>query len=648
MVSEVFLAQLVVIEGRSMGSTFTVSPGATIGASPESAIRLPGVTSADGPDARIDLREGTFYVCIEPGRGRVEVNGQLVQESPLRHGDMVTIGKTMFLFDQDDRSGSSSAVVPEGGIDEGVVRRRPQYGDATDLLGTFELEGRDEKKLAILYRFCNGLTNIFEVRELGDRMVELLRKVFPAERAVVLLEDDYGRKLMPIATWSRRESSSIPRASRTILREAIRTREGLLTTDAMEDERFLTGQSIVEQNIRSALCVPLVHKDDVLGVAYLDNESSRAFDQADLDLLNGIATVSASAIQNARVYSRRRRNTQNLVALARATQKLSSFLKERPLIKESVILVCNLLSAERCSILLGDKRRTRLRLSYAVGMERELWPAVRIPIGEGLAGHVFATGEPILHPDPENSLPEGLSLSGRDRYQTDSCLIVPIRSKVDSVGAPSETCGVICAADRSSGHPFGANEREILLILANQVGIALHNADLYEKATVDVLTGVQVRRYLFGRMSRLMPVCLEKGIPLSVMMMDLDHFKEKNDTYGHPVGDRILREMGGLIRRSTREQDIAARYGGEEFVIMLYDTPLALARQIGERLRQATEKYVFNRREEPVRITVSIGLALAGKGDTCESVVKRADEALYAAKQAGRNRVEVWGEGVGA
>jgi two-component system cell cycle response regulator len=128
------------------------------------------------------------------------------------------------------------------------------------------------------------------------------------------------------------------------------------------------------------------------------------------------------------------------------------------------------------------------------------------------------------------------------------------------------------------------------------------------------------------------------------MMFDIDHFKSFNDTYGHQQGDSILREMGLLLRRGLRKMDIPARYGGEEFAIVLPETDMKNAAKVATRLRRDVESFGFPGHEEPLHVTVSIGLAEFDqcRDNTRETLIKRADLALYRAKKSGRNRVAAY------
>ncbi len=163
-----------------------------------------------------------------------------------------------------------------------------------------------------------------------------------------------------------------------------------------------------------------------------------------------------------------------------------------------------------------------------------------------------------------------------------------------------------------------------------------------ERSKTDTLTGLANRRALddFFRIAQIR--AMENGEPLGALMIDIDHFKKFNDTYGHQVGDQVLKLMGGVLREHVRENDLAARYGGEELMAVLPGTGLEDCRQIAERVRCAIAERRIRRRttgEEISSITISIGVAEFRLGESVESVVERCDRALYLAKREGRNRV---------
>ena len=163
-----------------------------------------------------------------------------------------------------------------------------------------------------------------------------------------------------------------------------------------------------------------------------------------------------------------------------------------------------------------------------------------------------------------------------------------------------------------------------------------------EMAITDQLTGLHNRRYMSRHLDNLLANARRGGRPLAFVIMDIDHFKQVNDTYGHDIGDEVLKEFAGRIAANVRGIDLACRYGGEEFVVVMPDTDVAFACSIAERLRQTVEANPVKVSRAPgaLNVTISIGIArMEGEGDTAEALLHRADQALYRAKRSGRNRV---------
>jgi len=162
-----------------------------------------------------------------------------------------------------------------------------------------------------------------------------------------------------------------------------------------------------------------------------------------------------------------------------------------------------------------------------------------------------------------------------------------------------------------------------------------------EAAMIDPLTGLHNRRYMESHLATLVADALHTSRSLSVLLADIDHFKRVNDTYGHDVGDAVLKEFSTRFRRNTRGIDLACRFGGEEFLVIMPDTSMSRAYQVGERLRVAIAADPFQVRPDlGIHLTASVGIAtLECPEDTPETVFRRADNALFAAKRRGRNRV---------
>ncbi|WP_294536514.1 PleD family two-component system response regulator [uncultured Rhodoblastus sp.] len=162
-----------------------------------------------------------------------------------------------------------------------------------------------------------------------------------------------------------------------------------------------------------------------------------------------------------------------------------------------------------------------------------------------------------------------------------------------------------------------------------------------ELAVVDPLTGLNNRRYLESHLVSLLEQAARTGRPLSAMIVDIDHFKRVNDSFGHDCGDEVLKIFAARVKRAVRGADLMCRFGGEEFVVVMPDTKLSVARIVGERIREAVASAPFpiEQGARAIPVTVSIGVAASCPGDAPDALFKRADRALYLSKNSGRNCV---------
>jgi diguanylate cyclase (GGDEF)-like protein len=218
------------------------------------------------------------------------------------------------------------------------------------------------------------------------------------------------------------------------------------------------------------------------------------------------------------------------------------------------------------------------------------------------------------------------------------------------VGAPivqqEQVIGFI-NLDSPTPNLYNARTAERLMSVANHVAIAIQNARLFEQlqelAVTDELTGIDNRRGFFALANREFERALRYQHPLTVLVMDIDHFKDVNDRLGHPAGDEVLRRIAQECVQEIRKIDLLGRYGGEEFVFALTETTLEQAHQTAERIRARIGALVTETPAGSSQVTVSLGVAeLCPKCRSLQNLIDHADQALYEAKQAGRNRVEVY------
>jgi diguanylate cyclase (GGDEF)-like protein len=194
---------------------------------------------------------------------------------------------------------------------------------------------------------------------------------------------------------------------------------------------------------------------------------------------------------------------------------------------------------------------------------------------------------------------------------------------------------------------FSEDELAQLESLLASLLYPMRNALLYRTAMLsalrDPLTGAGNRKAMDQSLAREIEIARRQNQPLSVLMLDIDHFKGINDTHGHATGDQVLRSVAEAIKDRLRNIDQVFRFGGEEFLIVLSNTGSESAAMVGERLRDAAQQLSYPLNEGPVKLTVSLGCSTLLPGESPDSLLHRADTALYAAKRHGRNRLEMAG-----
>jgi len=290
-------------------------------------------------------------------------------------------------------------------------------------------------------------------------------------------------------------------------------------------------------------------------------------------------------------------------------------------------------------ILYTARGNKELVLTYAKGLPEGLPMGHRLRFGEGRIGLAAKTQMTI----------------DRESMQSESSFRRNVQDGADPAGmildliAPMVhegiTMGVICVGAPGRRH---RDDKRMIKLVADLGSLALNNILLFNKlertANMDSLTGLSTKRFLNFKFGDLTHQAEQTHQPLSVIIMDIDHFKRFNDTYGHLAGDQILKLVATIMRKQLRTDDIAARYGGEEFVLLLPNTPKEDAVAIAEKIRLAIERYPFpttpNAPGRPGAVTISGGVAAYEiDGHSSNEILGAADQALYLAKGQGRNRI---------
>ncbi|MBA2338921.1 MAG: diguanylate cyclase [Pyrinomonadaceae bacterium] len=299
-----------------------------------------------------------------------------------------------------------------------------------------------------------------------------------------------------------------------------------------------------------------------------------------------------------------------------------------------------LMRAERSSLLLFDEEANELEVKAALGPRAEITREARLRLGDGIAGSVLSEGRPLVVRDVSAS--KYASAPPERLYKSDSFISYPV-----IIGG--RKVGVLNVTDKKDGSFYDEFDLDLLEMIAPQMALALDRAGWHQKATefqllsiTDPLTDLLNRRYLEERLSEELERSKRHRYLMSFMMIDIDDFKTYNDSNGHQAGDLALEMTAQALKSVLRSADVAARYGGEEFSVLLPQTSLAEAEVIAERIRRRVERtrYPHGKTQPLGSVTVSIGISTFGaQTETAEAVIGAADEALYRAKEQGKNRI---------
>src|SRR6266516_5887954 len=296
------------------------------------------------------------------------------------------------------------------------------------------------------------------------------------------------------------------------------------------------------------------------------------------------------------------------------------------------------------SLLMVDDNQEELYFAIAVGTDSEALKNVRLRVGEGIAGHVAKYGEKLVVPDVRADKRFAKRIDQATQWETQSIICVPLKSKL-------RVLGVIQLVNVNMHH-FGDQESFFLQSLCDYAAIAIENARSVEKiqelTITDDCTGLYNARHLYKTLEQEVYRSSRFGYEFSVLFIDLDHFKQVNDTHGHLIGSKLLAEIGYLIKAQLRLIDFAFRYGGDEFVILLPQTGKDAALVVARRLRDNLRTSLFCKEEElNLNVRASIGVATyPHDAKTPKDIIRQADEMMYLVKNTSRDNIGIAQRGV--
>ncbi|MDN8588055.1 diguanylate cyclase [Paenibacillus sp. 11B] len=553
----------------------------------------------------------TVMQCLESGqaqslRGTTENGEYHLMAEPLfsrTNKDMFAVF-TAVTYEQ-NRDDTSEAVVRSEALHyRTCFYRRFEYIFMTDMLHAHEQTAREEHRRSILFQIVQRMHDKMDVDAILDEVFDSIDYLYPTTGMTLYMSQD--------------QSSLNPRIKPLLVHER---GEDICVQSFMEGKLIVVRAREGEHRILE-VGLPLKGKQGIYGVFHIEM-NEELMEDSDLQLITMMADTAGTAFENAKLHEQSNMLIQELRLINDLTQRLNKSLQLMEIYQFSEQELKDIFQAESCCILQLDDTTSHFEVmsSNVNELSRKSFP-----IDYGIAGVLYETEEPLI-------------LSNYADYDKVSSVFMDITGSMSLIASPVRVNGEVKGAILL-GHPktqyFSYENYRLLQMLSIHIGLALSNATLHAEvrrlANLDMLTGLYVRHYLDS-------VIHERqahDFCGALVVVDIDQFKQVNDTFGHQTGDQVLKQVSDIVTSSVRPEDICARWGGEELAIYMP--------QIGARQALEYAEIIRTRVAEETRppVTVSSGIAEWNWMDekvSVESLFYRSDMALYDAKHGGRNRI---------
>jgi len=519
-------------------------------------------------------------------------------------------------------------------------------------------------EMRTLLQSGKGFSQILDLQKLLDAFMSVCRERYSSINSAVLLRDDLEPEQL---SYRVRACFGIPPLFRSaygdeeIFMFRIPRDQGLLwqlihqgNVFAVRDLRKLPRFESAFRNwnlnvLQSDVWVPLIKGAEVIGILTLGEcEDGSQIAESNYSFLEEIAAVAATNIDSTLKYEKNTRILQNLRTLYDVNQQLTNVNDFKHLAEETLETAVRALSAQKANLMLLNPETGCLEIKLVHG---DIPDSTVKAINSGsLSTRVFEVGEGVAGRAAQTRRPVRINDRGRidqsGPYPVYCILSVPILYGKTLEGVLTITNRVKRNGSETELDPmgrFGEDDEQLLMSLADQAAANLNKSRLYSTSITDRLTGLFNARHFENRFSELLSRSVQAGSNLILGIVDIDHFKAFNDTYGHRAGDLILAQTARLLQEvaSTVPRCECFRYGGEEFCVLLPDGDMAGAVALLQTFRVSAAQRRYEWAGGTIGCTVSLGVASSGDFNHGVSLFEAADQALYASKEGGRNRVSV-------
>ena len=496
---------------------------------------------------------------------------------------------------------------------------------------------REIDRLSALHEIDRALSTL-DLPACLQIIVNRTRSLFGGENAVLLLREGDLLRVAAGAGYAFDVVGECQPLSEGVVGWVASERRPALVADVNLDARYL----MREPRTRSEMAAPLNLQDVCIGVINVESRQPNAFGEDDLEMLEMLGARAAIAIHNARLHAAERQQRELASTLQDIGIRLATELDPEAILDTLLESVERVVPYDTACILMMDQAAKRVWVERSRGYEKFGVTQFVTHFRTDMAplrnlSHMAANRRPFVIAHVEDD-PEWVPTETSRHIR--SWAGAPILARGRVLG--------FLSLDKVEPGYYNAEMAERLAAFAAQAGLALENANLYAEqqrlAVTDGLTGIANRRHFDVALSRELHRAARTQRPTGLVMLDLDDFKQYNDTYGHLAGDELLRAVAVTLAQSLRSADTIARFGGEEFVIILPETDLEAAHLAAERLRLLIAHLPLRPAGiEAKPVTISLGVSAAPlHATTATALVEAADRAMYQAKARGRNQSVVF------